>query len=60
LHANTARAAELLGYKATIGFEDGIRRYVDWFRGHYPDPASMLEDKLENWSMPPQTAGGGA
>jgi UDP-glucose 4-epimerase len=57
LHANTERAAEMLGYRASVSFEDGIRRYVDWFLSHYPDPSSMLEDQLENWSMPQQAVG---
>jgi UDP-glucose 4-epimerase len=52
LRADTRRAAELLGYRASIGFEDGIRRYVDWFREHHPDPAILLESTVENWTMP--------
>jgi GDP-L-fucose synthase len=29
---DTARAAELLGWKAEVGFEEGLRRTIDWFR----------------------------
>lgn len=30
--ADTSRAAELLGWKAEIGLEEGLRRLVDWWR----------------------------
>jgi len=52
LHADNRRAAQLLGYQPTIEFEDGVRRYVAWFAAQYPDPAMLLEDRLENWTMP--------
>jgi UDP-glucose 4-epimerase len=52
LHADTRRALELLGYGPQIAFEDGIRRYVDWFVAHHPDPAALLEERIENWTMP--------
>jgi UDP-glucose 4-epimerase len=55
LRADTRRAADILNYRAGIGFEDGIRRYVDWFRRRHPDPATLLESDVENWTMP--TAG---
>lgn len=29
---DTSRAAALLGWKAKIGFEDGLRRTIEWFR----------------------------
>jgi UDP-glucose 4-epimerase len=52
LRADTRRASDVLGYHASIGFEDGIRRYVEWFRRRHPDPAGLLETTLENWTMP--------
>jgi len=52
LQADTTRAAELFGFRASIGFEDGLGRYVDWFRGRYPDPSMLLEDRLQNWELP--------
>jgi UDP-glucose 4-epimerase len=58
LAADTRRAAELIGYRAEIALEAGIRRYVDWFRKTYPDPALLMEENIENWSMP--DAGGAA
>ncbi|MFN8050836.1 MAG: GDP-L-fucose synthase [Acidimicrobiales bacterium] len=31
---DTSRAAELFGFRAAIGFEDGLRRTVDWYLAH--------------------------
>lgn len=53
LHADHRRALELLGYQPHIRFEDGVDRYVAWFRARHPDPAALLEEGVENWTMPP-------
>jgi len=50
--SDTHRASDWLGYQAEIPFVSGVRRYVNWFRQRYPDPAILLEDKIENWKMP--------
>jgi UDP-glucose 4-epimerase len=60
LHADTSRAAEILGYRAEIPFGDGIARYVDWFQTHHPDPSDLLEEKLENWTLPQVKSSGAA
>ncbi len=52
LHADTGRAAEILHYRAEIPFVDGIARYVDWFQRHHLDPSDLLEEKIENWTLP--------
>lgn len=52
LHADTRLAAATLGFKAEIAFEQGLERYVDWFTRRHPDPALLLEDKVENWVLP--------
>jgi UDP-glucose 4-epimerase len=52
LHADTSRAAEILRYRAEIPFEQGIRRYVDWFQTHHLDPSDLREEKIENWALP--------
>ena len=52
LLADTTRARALLGYKATIAFEDGIERYLAWFTRTYPDPSRFLETEVRNWTMP--------
>jgi UDP-glucose 4-epimerase len=52
LHADTSRAAEILHYRAEIPFADGIARYVDWFQRHHLNPSDLLEEKIENWTLP--------
>jgi UDP-glucose 4-epimerase len=52
LHADNARAAKTLGFRPCIAFEDGIRRYVAWFRDQHPDASGLLEEEVENWTMP--------
>jgi UDP-glucose 4-epimerase len=52
LQADTARAQELFGFRATIDFERGLRDYVQWFRSRYSDPSSLLEERLQNWELP--------
>jgi UDP-glucose 4-epimerase len=56
LAADTSRAAELFGYRAQTPIELGIRRYVGWFRETYTDPTALMEDRIENWTMPETTA----
>ncbi len=34
---DTSRAAELFDWKATVGFEDGLARTIEWFREHRKD-----------------------
>ncbi|CAA7621829.1 Nucleoside-diphosphate-sugar epimerase [Candidatus Terasakiella magnetica] len=52
LHADTRMAEKVLGFKAEIGFEQGLEAYMEWFGRHHPDPAALLEDKVENWDLP--------
>jgi UDP-glucose 4-epimerase len=52
LRADTRRAAELLEYRAEIAFDEGLRRYVDWFRSRNLEPSALLEHEVENWRMP--------
>jgi UDP-glucose 4-epimerase len=52
LAADTRRAAELIGYRAKIPLQAGIERYVAWFRQTCPDPSALLEERVENWTMP--------
>jgi UDP-glucuronate 4-epimerase len=30
--ADVSKARELLGYRPSTGFREGIRRFLDWFR----------------------------
>ncbi len=52
LIADTRRAEEMLGFKPEVGFEDGLGRYVDWFRGTHADPSVLLEEEVRNWRLP--------
>ena len=52
LRADTRLAKQLIGFGAQIRFEDGIRRYVDWFRTRHPNPSTLLDNDPENWIMP--------
>jgi UDP-glucose 4-epimerase len=52
LSADTSRARTQLGYRAEIDFKQGLRRYIDWFRGRHPDPSRLIEAEVVNWSMP--------
>ncbi len=52
LHAAIRKAKALLGYQAEVTFEEGIKRYISWFRSNYPDPSNLVEAKAENWIMP--------
>jgi UDP-glucose 4-epimerase len=53
LHANTGRARAELGFEAKIEFSKGIGMYVDWFDRTQCDPAALLEDAVQNWTLPP-------
>jgi UDP-glucose 4-epimerase len=52
LRADTRLAREILGFAAEVKFEEGLRRYIDWFRVAHPDPAALLEDDIRNWRLP--------
>ena len=52
LQADTRLAREILGFSAGVKFEEGLRRYIDWFRVAHPDPAALLEDDIRNWRLP--------
>lgn len=52
LQADTTLARELLGFRAEIEFEAGLRRYVAWFKEKHPDPSELLEERIENWELP--------
>jgi UDP-glucose 4-epimerase len=48
--ADVRRARTGLGFSAPVGIEEGLGRYVAWFREAYPDPAACLRDEVvRNW-----------
>jgi UDP-glucose 4-epimerase len=56
LVADTRRAKVLLGFEARIDLEEGMHRYLEWFRATYPDPKALLEQSVTNWKMPEEAA----
>jgi len=49
LQADTRRAADLLGFRPELDFENGLRRYISWFRRRHNDVSGLLEEELRNW-----------
>jgi GDP-L-fucose synthase len=37
---DTSRAAKMLNWRAAVGFEEGLRRTIDWWRGETSQPRS--------------------
>ena len=58
LAANTAKTADIAGFRPVVAFTDGIRRYLNWFRAQYRDASSLLETQIVNWRLPPTDDGG--
>ena len=56
LHADTTIAREVLGFAATIPFEERIERYLSWLTRAHPTPSHLLEPDVENWTMPRDVA----
>ena len=52
LRAETRLARDTLAFVAKIDLDQGLRRYIDWFRANYPDPSDLLENKIRNWRFP--------
>jgi UDP-glucose 4-epimerase len=49
-YADIEKARELLGFDPQIDIEDGIRRYVEWFRERHDDFAALAaNDQERNW-----------
>lgn len=49
--ADTAKAADLAGFRATITIEDGIHRFCKWFLAQgYNLEKSASEDRIINWT----------
>ena len=43
--ADIRKARERIGYQPTTRIEDGIPRFVDWFRAHAEQPDTSITDK---------------
>jgi UDP-glucose 4-epimerase len=52
LQADTRVARQLIGFRPEFDFDEGIRRYIAWFRVRHNDFSALLEDDVRNWRMP--------
>ena len=49
-YADVGLARRTLGFEAQIGIEEGIGRYVAWFKEAYADPSRLLDrEQVRNW-----------
>ncbi len=39
---DVSRAKEMMGWEAKVGFEEGLRRTIEWFREHRENPKARL------------------
>jgi nucleoside-diphosphate-sugar epimerase len=37
-----SRAKQLIGWEAKVGFEEGLKRTIAWFREHRNDPEARM------------------
>jgi UDP-glucose 4-epimerase len=52
LRADTRLARAMLDFVAEIDLEQGLCRYIDWFRTNCPNLVDLLEDDMRNWQLP--------
>ena len=52
LSANTQLARGALGFVAKIDLDQGLRRYIDWFRANHANAVEFLDDNIRNWRLP--------
>jgi UDP-glucose 4-epimerase len=49
-YADITTARRVLNFTPAVGIEDGIGRYVSWFRTTFPDPSQLIgEEQPYNW-----------
>jgi UDP-glucose 4-epimerase len=58
LLADTRLARSVLDFVAEIDLEQGLRRYIDWFRTSHPNFIDLLEDDIRNWRLPTDSGAG--
>jgi UDP-glucose 4-epimerase len=52
LLADTRLARATLDFVAEIDLEQGLHRYIDWFRTNHPNSDDLLKDDIRNWRLP--------
>lgn len=59
--ADISKLQKHTSYVPKIKFEDGLRKYIDWFQNEHRDPAKLLgEVELLNWQKPESRVGAAA
>jgi UDP-glucose 4-epimerase len=54
-YADVSKARNELAFEAGVPIEEGIARYVEWFRERNPDPGALLAKDVErNWETAAQ------
>jgi UDP-glucose 4-epimerase len=52
LYADCSRARELLGFKPSIGFTEGLAKLRDWYLAAGQSPLELLENEwVRNWEV---------
>jgi UDP-glucose 4-epimerase len=52
-YADVQLARKAMGFEAKIDIVSGLTRYVEWFRGTYPDPSVLMaQEQAINWQTP--------
>jgi len=52
LRAETRLGRDMLSFVPEMDLDQGLRRYIDWFRTNHPEPTDLLEDDVRNWRLP--------
>lgn len=49
-YADISKLVKHTGFKPAVAIEEGLERYITWFKKHYPQPEALLADcQLYNW-----------
>lgn len=59
LYADTTKARQLMGFRPRVGFQEGLARLRDWYRGLGHSPDELLQDEVvRNWERQEEGADG--
>lgn len=49
-YADVRKAKDMFGFSALVELEEGVEKYIEWFRSRGYDPKELLkQDKIFNW-----------
>lgn len=52
LHADTRQATNLLKFAAKVPFEEGLQKYIEWYKRNANRAASVTDSVVRNWDLP--------